>query len=191
MCGVVRTPVRKRYRGYELARQQLQLCADGLNARPWGPDVHRLYPAGFREAARFLLLCATREPLCRLPECVLLLTIEHYAWSFFWEAPDFDYDEGEDFHCRLQRGGAASSSGEWRGRIGSATREDGSNQPGSSADGGGGASSEGQHAAATSHGQGPQPALKFVDRLNRFVPARQSRARQHPPARWMGACELL
>ena len=112
VCGLVRTPIRRRYSGYELARQQLQLCLD--KAAAWSPSVHHHYPRAFRELVRTVLLCASRPPLNTLPDGVLLLTIERLARAAFWDAPPLQLDEGAevDFrahaHARVAVGGAAA-----------------------------------------------------------------------------------
>ena len=100
VCGLVRTPIRRRYSGYELARQQLQLCLERLNAAPWSPRVHHHYPRAFRELVRTVLLCASRPPLNSLPEGVLLLTIERLARAAYWETPPLQLDEGAEVDFR-------------------------------------------------------------------------------------------
>ena len=67
VCDSVRVPIRRRFRGYELAGHQLRLLEGDL--APWSPSVHKLYPKAFREAVRTLLLCARRyEPLAKMSE---------------------------------------------------------------------------------------------------------------------------
>ena len=70
VCESVRVPIRRRFRGYELAGEQLRLLEGEL--APWSPAVHRLYPKAFRAAVHTLLLCCTRhEQLSKLPEVLV------------------------------------------------------------------------------------------------------------------------
>ena len=106
VCGLVRTAVRKRYSGYDLARQQLTLALAGLHRQPWTPSVHAQYPASFRALVMLVLLCGQRPPLSNLPDGVLLLVVEQLARNGFWDEPLLDLDEGEDIdfhaHCRAR-----------------------------------------------------------------------------------------
>ena len=103
VCDYVRVPIRRKFNGYVLAGQQLQLCMDGLAELPWSPAVHSLYPAPFRRAVRCVLLCAVREPLSKLPEALVHTILERLAALQFWEAPEVELEEGEEI--RLRSGG--------------------------------------------------------------------------------------
>ena len=96
VCDQVRVPVRRHYSGYTLAQQQLHLCAAGVSSCPWSVLTHRHYPRPFRVAARCVLLCWRREPLCKLPHDCALVVLEHLAALTFWTDPAVDLLEGEE-----------------------------------------------------------------------------------------------
>lgn len=126
VCGLVRTTIRKHYSGYDLARQQIQLCLDGLHTVGWAPRVHRSYPPPFRQHVRQLLLLARRPPLSGLDEDMLFLVIAHVAWSTYWGAPAIDLDEGEEIDFRRRY---SASSRQCAPLGGGAAREERSQAP--------------------------------------------------------------
>jgi len=146
VCGLVRTTIRRRYSGYELARQQIQLCIDGLNTVAWSPARHRCYPPPFRQLVRQVLLIARRPPLSQLDEDSLHLVLAHLARLHFWVAPSLDLDEGEEIDFRSRRLSRTVVDTECAARDREAQR------------------------------QAAQPTkTKYVERLHRFVQARSER----------------
>lgn len=166
VCGLVRTSIRRKYLGYDFARQQLQLCLDCLHTTPWRPELHARYPPRFRQQAKALLLCAQRPPLCNVPECVVLLVLEHLAQSELWEAPDVDLDDGEevDFHARCRGappppkhssqggGGPGGPEAAAAAAVADGARAESQQAGASSSRGGGAATSAGASASAAAGG---------------------------------------
>jgi hypothetical protein len=105
VCDTVRVRVRRRYRGYRQAGEQLRLLIlAGNGPYHWTPEAHvTCYPDHFRRCVLALLLCAQRSAAAdgalggvyRNSDALLSL-VGALAWRTFWAAPEVDLEGGEE-----------------------------------------------------------------------------------------------